>query len=65
MWIPGKRVETFLFQDVYIQVRPVALREVPVFTENSREYTLIRTEKFGTVVPDGSWRNACWADCQS
>ena len=31
-------------------MRPVALREVPVFTENSREYTLIRTEKFGTVV---------------
>ena len=30
-------------------VRPVALRNVPVFSENCREYTLIRTEKFGTV----------------
>ena len=31
-------------------VRPVALREVPVFTENSREYTAIQTEEFGTVI---------------
>lgn len=31
-------------------VRPIALRNVPVFTENSREYTAIRTKKFGTVI---------------
>ena len=31
-------------------VRPVALEAVPVFTENCREYTVIRTEKFGPLV---------------
>ncbi len=30
-------------------VRPVALRSVPVFTENSREYTLIQTKHLGTL----------------
>ena len=31
-------------------VRPVALRNVPVFLENSREYTVIDTENFGRMV---------------
>lgn len=31
-------------------VRPVALREVPVFTENSREYTVLHTDNFGDVI---------------
>ena len=31
-------------------VRPVALRKVPVFVRNTREYTLIRTESFGDAV---------------
>lgn len=31
-------------------VQPIALREVPVFTENERTYTLIRTERFGTIL---------------
>lgn len=31
-------------------VRPVALADVPVFTENCREYTLIETESFGPAV---------------
>ena len=31
-------------------VRPVALASRPVFTENSREYTLIRTDQLGTIV---------------
>ncbi len=31
-------------------VRPIALRELPVFTENAREYTVIHTEHFGDVV---------------
>lgn len=31
-------------------VRPIALREVPVFTENSREYTILHTENFGDVI---------------
>lgn len=31
-------------------VRPVALEQVPVFTENCREYTIIRSEGFGRAV---------------
>lgn len=31
-------------------VRPIALRSVPVFTENSREYTVINTSDYGKVV---------------
>lgn len=31
-------------------VRPIALENVPVFTENCREYTLIDTPRHGTVV---------------
>lgn len=31
-------------------VRPVALREVPVFIQNSREYQVISTERFGMIV---------------
>lgn len=31
-------------------VRPVALEEYPVFIQNCREYTVIETENFGTVV---------------
>ncbi len=30
-------------------VQPVALRDIPVFTENSREYTVMKTENFGHV----------------
>lgn len=31
-------------------VRPIALRNRPVFKENSREYTLLKTKKFGDIV---------------
>ena len=31
-------------------VRPIALREIPVFTENAREYTLLETDVFGEAV---------------
>lgn len=31
-------------------VRPIALEKVPVFTENCREYTVIRTKNFGDAV---------------
>ena len=31
-------------------VRPVALAQVPVFTENCREYTVLQTAHFGTAV---------------
>lgn len=31
-------------------VRPVALKQRPVFTENTREYTLIKSKEFGTIL---------------
>lgn len=31
-------------------VRPIALRTVPVFAQNSREYQVLKTERFGTIV---------------
>lgn len=31
-------------------VRPIALRGIPVFAQNSREYQVIQTERFGTMV---------------
>lgn len=46
----GKKSRNFFIPGRLHTVRPVALREVPVFTENSREYTIIRTEKFGMAV---------------
>ena len=31
-------------------VRPIALEQFPVFTQNCREYTVIRSENFGSIV---------------
>ncbi|MCR5687599.1 MAG: phosphatidylserine decarboxylase [Lachnospiraceae bacterium] len=31
-------------------VRPIALEKIPVFTENCREYTVMKTDNFGTAV---------------
>ncbi len=31
-------------------VRPIALRNVPVFIQNSREYQVIKTKTFGTII---------------
>lgn len=45
----GEKSKNYFIPGRLHTVRPIALREVPVFTENSREYTVIRTEKFGTV----------------
>lgn len=45
----GVKSKNFFIPGVLHTVRPIALEQVPVFTENSREYTLIRTSHFGTV----------------
>ena len=37
-------------QGIYHTVRPAALEAVPVFQENTREYCLLRTEHFGTLL---------------
>lgn len=46
----GFKSENYFIPGVLHTVRPIALKEVPVFSENCREYTLIKTENFGTVL---------------
>ncbi len=46
----GKKSKNVFIQGQLHTVRPVALNTLPVFTRNSREYTLIKTKKFGTVL---------------
>lgn len=46
----GVKGENIFIPGVLHTVRPIALRESPVFTENCREYTVIETENFGSVV---------------
>ena len=46
----GKKSKNYRIPGILHTVRPVALRQTPVFCENSREFTLIRTPHFGTVV---------------
>ena len=41
----NRRIDGF-----YHTVRPAALTSVPVFTENTREYTLLETDNFGRAV---------------
>ena len=46
----GRKSKNVFLPGILHTVRPIALEQTPVFTENSREYTLIRTEQFGTVL---------------
>lgn len=46
----GVKGENYYIPGRLHTVRPVALRNIPVFTENSREYTLMETDNFGKVV---------------
>ena len=46
----GKKSPNRRISGILHTVRPVALQHCPVFTENSREYTLIQTEKLGTLL---------------
>ena len=46
----GKKGINIHINGILHTVRPIALRNIPVFTENSREYTLIKTENFGTML---------------
>ena len=45
----GKIVSSKKIAGVLHTVRPIALRELPVFTENAREVTVMQTKHFGTV----------------
>lgn len=46
----GKKSRNIFISGRLHTVRPIALRQLPVFTENSREYTAIRSQKFGTLI---------------
>lgn len=46
----GKKSRNIFIPGRLHTVRPIALRNVPVFTENSREYTAIKTANFGTLI---------------
>jgi len=45
----GKKGENHFISGTLHTVRPIALREYPVFTENCREYTVMETEHLGDV----------------
>lgn len=45
----GVKGNNYHIPGVLHTVRPIALSKVPVFIRNSREYTLLQTENFGTV----------------
>ncbi len=45
----GKKGENVFIKGRLHTVRPIALENYPVFTENCREYTLLETDNFGTV----------------
>ena len=45
----GLKSPTYRIPGVYHTVQPVALRREPVFCENTREYTFLRTAAFGTL----------------
>ena len=46
----GKKSRNIFIPGRLHTVRPIALKNTPVFTENSREYTAIKTSQFGTVI---------------
>lgn len=46
----GKKSRNIYLPGIFHTVRPVALEQFPVYTENSREYTVIKTDTFGPVV---------------
>lgn len=48
--VKGKKGENIFIKGVLHTVRPIALENRPVFTENCREYTVIDTENFGKVL---------------
>lgn len=46
----GKAEKTVHIKGKYHTVQPIAMRRFPIFRENVREYTVVETEKFGTIV---------------
>jgi len=48
--VTGVKGENVFIKGKLHTVRPIALAEYPVFTENCREFTVIETEDFGSVL---------------
>lgn len=46
----GTKTENIHIKGCLHTVRPIALEKIPVFTENSREYTILHTNNFDDVV---------------
>lgn len=46
----GKAEAPVRIKGKYHTVQPIAMRRFPIFRENVREYTVVETERFGTVV---------------
>ena len=48
--VSGSKGDNVFLKGILHTVRPFALRDIPVFVENSREYTVIESKEFGQVV---------------
>ena len=48
--VTGQKGENVFIKGRLHTVRPIALRRVPVFSENCREYTVLESDKFGTLL---------------
>lgn len=46
----GYKTDNIYLPGILHTVRPIALRSVPVFTENSREYTILESDNFGKLI---------------
>ena len=46
----GKKSDNVVVPGIFHTVNPVANEVYPIYRENAREYTLLKTEKFGTVL---------------
>ncbi len=46
----GRKSENIRIPGVYHTVSPYAAEQLPIYRENTREYTLLETEEFGTVL---------------
>lgn len=46
----GSAGKTVHIKGKYHTVQPIAMRRYPIFRENVREYTVVTTDKFGTVI---------------
>ena len=48
--VDGKKSDNVVVPGIFHTVNPVANEVYPIYRENAREYTLLKTEKFGTIL---------------